>query len=242
MIKLEKNKKALVLVAHPDDETIWMGGTILKNKNLSWTIFSLCRASDSERAPKFKKVCRYYSARAIITDLDDEDRLSIKQTIPIIKDLVLKNIAQENFDYIFTHGAQGEYGHPRHIGVHLAVKELFAKNKISPRVIFYFNYRRKDYHKDFSTLIPRKNSNFVVKLSKEQFEQKKKIMANIYGFAPDGIDTNYCTNPEAFFYCHPDRISALAKRVEGSLIQCKSLYIKTISNFKTNNYYLILTS
>ena len=40
-------KEALVIVAHPDDETIWMGGTILKNKNWKWTILSLCRASDT---------------------------------------------------------------------------------------------------------------------------------------------------------------------------------------------------
>ncbi len=197
MFKLKKNKKAITIVAHPDDETIWMGGTILKNRQLRWTIFSLCRASDPDRAPKFRKVCRYYGAQAIITDLDDEDKLSIEETIPIIKNLVLKYIAKNNFDYIFTHGMQGEYGHPRHIGVHLAIKELLDQEEIKPEAIFYFNYRKK-YYKEFSPLIPRKNSNFIVKLSQTEFLQKKKIMTKLYGFAPDGIDTNYCTNPEAF--------------------------------------------
>ena len=58
-------KKASIVVAHPDDETIWMGGTILKNKYWDWTIISLCRKNDPDRMPKFKKVCAYYGAKAI---------------------------------------------------------------------------------------------------------------------------------------------------------------------------------
>ena len=88
--KLKPGARALVIVAHPDDETIWMGGTILKNPKVNWTIFSLCRRSDRDRAPKFFKVCKIYKAKAIITDLDDEDKLTIRQTIPVIKKLVLE--------------------------------------------------------------------------------------------------------------------------------------------------------
>ena len=65
------NKTALCIVAHPDDETIWMGGTIMKN-NYNWTIICLCRKNDLDRSPKFKKVCDYYKAKSIISDLDDE--------------------------------------------------------------------------------------------------------------------------------------------------------------------------
>ena len=50
--RFANGKKALIIVAHPDDETIWMGGTILKYTELEWTIYSLCRASDKDREPK----------------------------------------------------------------------------------------------------------------------------------------------------------------------------------------------
>ena len=39
-------KKANVIVAHPDDETIWMGGKIIHEKDFQWTILSLCRKDD----------------------------------------------------------------------------------------------------------------------------------------------------------------------------------------------------
>ena len=63
---MKEKKDALCVVAHPDDETIWMGGTILRNKNFNWTILSLCRKNDLERAEKFKKVCKFYNAKPII--------------------------------------------------------------------------------------------------------------------------------------------------------------------------------
>ena len=82
-------KNALVIVAHPDDETIWMGGTILKNKNWKWTILSLCRKNDADREPKFMEVCSFYGAEGIISDLDDE-KLKPLQVNEVIKKIKQK--------------------------------------------------------------------------------------------------------------------------------------------------------
>ena len=196
-LELQSGKRALVIVAHPDDETIWMGGTIRKHSDVRWTIFSLCRASDADRAPKFRRVCRLYGAKAIITDLEDEDELSVEQTIPIIKKLIIKKAGSREFDYIFTHGANGEYGHPRHIGAHLAVKELVSDKILKSKQVYFFNYEKAKEGKRPS-MTAKKDSDYILNLSKSIFNTKKRLQAEIHGYEWNGIDNSLCTNPEAF--------------------------------------------
>ena len=194
---LEDNKKAIVIVAHPDDETIWAGGIIMKYPKVDWTIFSLCRASDKDRAPKFKKVCKFYGVKGIISDLDDEHNYPMKRIIKEAKRIILSKINLANFNYVFTHGENGEYGHPRHLAVNLSVKQILKNIENKPEAVFYFNYK-KISKKEFSFLTFRKNSDLLLKLSNKEFNNKKKIISDIYGFDPKGIDIGYCTNPEAF--------------------------------------------
>jgi LmbE family N-acetylglucosaminyl deacetylase len=197
------NKKpeftALVIVAHPDDETIWMGGTMAKYKKIKWTIFSLCRASDRDRAPKFLKVCRYFNAKAIIADLEDEDKMTLAGSIPAIEALIRDNIKDKTFDFIFTHGTNGEYGHKRHLGVNRAVNNLIKEKFLKPKAVFYFNYKKAN-QKEFSPLVCKSDSDILLKLSAKEVVDKKKVVSDIYGFDPKGIDVSYCTNPEAFKY------------------------------------------
>ncbi|MCK5320415.1 PIG-L family deacetylase, partial [Candidatus Parcubacteria bacterium] len=176
-MKLEDNKKVLVVIAHPDDETIWMGGTIARNKKIDWTIFSLCRASDRDRAPKFKRVCEYCGAKSIIADLDDNGKLNLEEAKQEAKKIILKKIGFNKFDYIFTHGANGEYGHERHIAVHLAINELIKEKKIKPKTVFYFNYvkNKKNYLESDSDSI-------INKLSEKELLEKKRIVAEMYGY------------------------------------------------------------
>ena len=58
--KQEKEIRAAIFTAHPDDETIWMGGTILSKSDWAWKIFIATHTEDDARGVEFKNaICQY---------------------------------------------------------------------------------------------------------------------------------------------------------------------------------------
>jgi len=178
-----KRKKVLVIVAHPDDEILWMGGTLLRNKkNWDTTIVSLCRASDEDREPKFRKVCEILGVKGIIFDLDDENRIPLKQE-DIIKQLVK---FKGNYDYVFTHAKNGEYGHVRHKDVHRAVIKILNNKTLVAKRIFFFAYKKKtNQHQGYATYDS--SADILIKLNRDEFSTKRELAIKVYGYDRGGI-------------------------------------------------------
>jgi LmbE family N-acetylglucosaminyl deacetylase len=193
-------KNNLVIVAHPDDETIWMGGTILHNKDQDWTIISLCRKNDADRMPKFMKVCERLNAKGIISDLDDEKLtpLSTEEVVEKIKEA----LPQTEYDCIYTHGENGEYGHIRHKEVHRAVTELIAKGELKCKKAFYFDYAVGDEKvpsvPGLRAAIPQKDAKIKLNLSKDNFKKKRLLVNHEYGFRGDSFEVLSCSEIETF--------------------------------------------
>lgn len=189
---MTKKIRALCIVAHPDDETIWMGGTIMKNKSWKWTIFSLCRKNDSDRMPKFKRVCDFYGSDYIISDLDDEVLHPLK--IKEIEDKIESELDEKDYEHIYTHGENGEYGHLRHKEIHKAVKSLVKKKHLNCKKLFFFSYDVKEDNGIPKTV----ESDFIVRLTKDELAIKKKMIIEYYGFKENSFEALSCNKKEAF--------------------------------------------
>lgn len=153
------HKSVVVIVAHPDDETLWAGGTILNHPHNKWFVVCLCRASDTERSARFYNAMRALNAEGIMGDLDDEpDQHPLDENI--IENEILRLLPTTSFDLILTHNVTGEYTkHLRHEEVNKAVVKLLHKGSITANELWTFAY--EDGNKAYFPQIV-ENANIII--------------------------------------------------------------------------------
>tara|TARA_B100000287_G_scaffold86833_1_gene79452 strand:- start:61303 stop:61884 length:582 start_codon:yes stop_codon:yes gene_type:complete len=124
-----KNTKNLLIVAHADDELIWAGEKLLKEKE-QWDILCIVRPDYQSlfRIPIFlDKVSSYLSANTEMLEFVDTGYY--RNIIGDIYTPILNKIKSKNWSNILTHGPNGEYGHPHHIQVHQEVVRAAQNTK-----------------------------------------------------------------------------------------------------------------
>lgn len=195
-INIRAKSNVAIIVAHPDDETLWCGGTILLNPDCHWFILSLCRKNDPDRAPRFKKALTIYKARGCMGDLDDSPE---QLPVPIrqVKDNILELLPEKKFDLLITHNPSGEYTrHRRHEEISKAVIELWHAKKIFTEELWTFAY--EDGNKAY---FPKKqdDASIHIPLPKAIFERKYKLITQTYGFLPSSFEAQTTPDEEAFW-------------------------------------------
>lgn len=194
--QVTKRKSVAVIVAHPDDETLWAGGTILFHPQWNWTIISLCRAGDTDRAPKFFKALQLYGAQGVMGDMDD----GAEQTpLPeeVVENQVLALLPVQHYDLVITHHPQGEYTrHLRHEEVSSAVIRLWQQGRIGADELWAFAYEDglKSY---FPEAIPEATIYHV--LDKDIWQRKYEVITQTYGFKVDSWEAATTPLAESFW-------------------------------------------
>lgn len=138
-----KNKDNLMIVAHPDDETIWGGAHLLEEEYLV-----VCITSG-------RNIIRTYELNSV---MKESNNVSISLGYPdkkkgkrdnwdnyyndISKDLE-KIIKLKNWKKIVTHNPKGEYGHIHHIKTNQIVTDIYNKDNIDSELYFFGDYYTK---------------------------------------------------------------------------------------------------
>ncbi|MCV9927532.1 PIG-L family deacetylase [Flavobacterium sp. LS1R49] len=191
-----QKKKVAVIVAHPDDETLWAGGMLLNNPDWDCFIVTLCRKYDSDRAPKFYKALDALHSTGIMGDLDDgPDQIPLDQLE--IDRLILQLLPIIDYDLILTHNPLGEYTrHLRHEEIGISVISLWYEGKISSKELMLFAYEdhNKQYHPKAITL-----ADVQLNLPTDLWQKKYEIVTQIYGFTPDSWEAKTTPKTEAYW-------------------------------------------
>ncbi len=161
----------VVIVAHPDDETLFFGGLIQSTIDVHWSVIVATDANadgmGSKRRNQLAKACQLLGVKTVIQwDLPDryEERLSQETLTSMLEQFVKE---QGPIAAVYTHGPAGEYAHPHHQDVSLAVHRFFlakqSENQVEVWSVAYNSHPEK-----------------IVNLTKDQFEYKREILMGPY--------------------------------------------------------------
>ena len=189
-------RAAAVIVAHPDDETLWAGGTILSQPSWRWFIVSLCRSSDSDRAPRFYGALQTLRAEGAMGDLDDgPDQTPL--TTDEISEAIMQLLPRKHFDLLISHSPAGEYTrHRRHEEIGAAIITLWQARRIEAEELWTFAY--EDGGKRYLPQ-PITAAHIYRTLPEDIWQKKYNIITQIYGFQKGGFEAETTPRAEAFW-------------------------------------------
>ena len=176
--------KNVMIVAHPDDETLWGGANLYKG---SYFVVCLTNGYNLKRANDFKEILKFTRNGGIILNYPDKQILNnsyiyndwSEVTNGILKDLSII-ISYKNWEKIVTHGPDGTTGHRHHIKLYKYVTKI-AKDYNKYSILYYFE---KFYEKNKIPVNLQRISEYDLKIKKHELEihktEKKSICRDYY--------------------------------------------------------------
>ena len=135
--------ESLMIVAHPDDETIW-GGSHLINGN--YTVLCITNGNNKKRKKEFMKVMEKTHSKGIILSFPDKTKGKRDNWKSCKKDIqreIKKEIDSKDWGKIVTHNPDGEYGHIHHKKVSKYVTMILKKEDRTDQLVYFGTYTSK---------------------------------------------------------------------------------------------------
>lgn len=166
-LDLDKINKVM-FVAHPDDETLWGGGHLLKDDYL---VVCVTCGTNRIRIKEIQKVMDYSNDELIMLGYPDKlwgKRSDWKYDLKSIKKDIKKILNYKKWDLVVTHNPEGEYGHIQHQMTSQIVTDIYGKQD----TLYYFGkyYTKKNL----------KQIDLASNLNKHELKLKQQKMIPMY--------------------------------------------------------------
>ena len=132
---IDKPYHKLLIIAHPDDETLW--GYHQLNESKGWKILCVTNANNIIRVNELKNIAIYFDTALEIWNYQDSS-LHYNMHPQLYKDIE-NEINKTNVKMVLTHNPLGEYGHIQHIKVSNVVLTVSKK----PTYVFSYSPNHK---------------------------------------------------------------------------------------------------
>lgn len=160
---LKKKFNKLMIIAHPDDELIFGGAELMKNKG--YKVICMTNQDDPIRLKEFTGLMKTLKVGYEI--LNHPDKMTYKSVRKPYYDYIENIILQSNVSKITTHNKEGEYGHNFHKAVSKMVTKICNthnnnENKLNSKLHYFHTGNKND------------------KLDEEIIKKKLKLMEKYY--------------------------------------------------------------
>jgi len=130
---IDKPYHKLLIVAHPDDETLW--GYYQLKESKGWKILCITNANNIMRMNELKNIATYFDTALEVWNYQDSP-LHYNMHPQLYKDIEYE-INKPNVKMVLTHNSFGEYGHIQHIKVSNVVLTVSKK----PTYVFSYTIK-----------------------------------------------------------------------------------------------------
>lgn len=186
-VKIKKEadpKLSLMVVAHPDDESIFGGLHLMKHH---YFIVVVTNGNNRHRHREFNEMLKYTKNQGVILSFPDKTngvRDNWKSCYKKIYNKIQKYILTRDYDKIVTHNKTGEYGHQHHKMVHRIVTSICEKHRLTSH-LYYFNkyYKSNDIGRAVNGM-KKKELSAKVRELRTVYPSQSKVIDHLFHILP----------------------------------------------------------